>query len=490
MEEKIFFEQNDLKVCKKLSKILIYCIIVYPLLFILSAIGIFRTGYTSLTILTCVGVVAMISPTIGFKMNLSTQALKYVSVLAVSITVAAMGTDSTVGIFISYALPLLTSCMYFDKKFTKNICIISYITMIISLFFKYPETRAFVAMSLGFTVEYVVFSLIAVNLAGLTRKMLSALHNSEKVEEVVENCGRTSGELVSVVNNFATVMQDTKEATKRIIEASEQSMSQCDKSLRHVQNSQESFKNMNEITNTILTKSEEMISIANDTNQAMNEYVTLMDDAVSGMRNIETTAVTTGKAIDNLTDCVNEISVFADTISKITSQTNLLALNASIEAARAGENGRGFAVVADQVRVLAEQSKDASSSISGLIENIDTVIQDAKQAISHNQDSVVDGIRIINLAKDKAVGIGQLQLDTREKAKQVYDYSNVSKNHGNEVSAVAIALTEEVQSTLAQTNEISEAAKAQEEISYTLEDAFNKVDQISKDLLAISNQDI
>ena len=47
-----------------------------------------------------------------------------------------------------------------------------------------------------------------------------------------------------------------------------------------------------------------------------------------------------------------------------------ISLNASIEAARAGEAGKGFAVVADEVKKLAYQSKEASTSINNLINNI------------------------------------------------------------------------------------------------------------------------
>ena len=71
---------------------------------------------------------------------------------------------------------------------------------------------------------------------------------------------------------------------------------------------------------------------------------------------------------------VEQIGVLADSILAITGQTNLLALNASIEAARAGEAGKGFAVVAEEIRVLAEQSKDAVANIQAVTENVDNAV--------------------------------------------------------------------------------------------------------------------
>ena len=71
---------------------------------------------------------------------------------------------------------------------------------------------------------------------------------------------------------------------------------------------------------------------------------------------------------------VEQIGVLADSILAITGQTNLLALNASIEAARAGEAGKGFAVVAEEIRVLAEQSKDAVANIQAVTENVNHAV--------------------------------------------------------------------------------------------------------------------
>jgi len=75
---------------------------------------------------------------------------------------------------------------------------------------------------------------------------------------------------------------------------------------------------------------------------------------------------------------VKDIIQIVSAVEAIAEQTNLLALNASIEAARAGEHGRSFAVVADEVRQLAENSKQAVSTINA---NLNVFVSDVNHII-------------------------------------------------------------------------------------------------------------
>lgn len=488
-DEKAFFEKNDWNVCRRVSKILLIFLIVFPILFLMTAIGLWETSYKNITIMAIVGTISILMPTVGMKLGFTIRVMKYVSIISIMIVVAIMGTDITIGINISYGLGLAVSCMYFDKKFTRNLSFIGGCFMLISLFFKYRgRFISFVAFGSGFLCEYIIFSIVMILIAGASRKLLVTLHDTEKVKSVVKNCEEASEGLVQLVSRLTKSVEDTQSANNQIVEAVNLTVSDCNKNIENVQNTNLSIQEMMVTADTIANQSKEMIEIADNTNHAMKEYIKLMEDAVKSMQTISKTANTTEESIDHLNECVKEISEFANTISQITSQTNLLALNASIEAARAGDNGRGFAVVADQVRVLAEQSKNASGNIENLIASIGTVIEEAKQAIVDNQKSVVSGIGIIDNVKNKSEEISQLQSQTKEKAQEVYECSALTKKNSLKVSDKAKEMDRDVRSTLEQTSRITDAARVQAELSATLDESFKKVDEISENLLRISSQ--
>ena len=100
------------------------------------------------------------------------------------------------------------------------------------------------------------------------------------------------------------------------------------------------------------------------------------------IENLVDSAASTSEVMTMLSEQINKISVFLQTIREIADQTNLLALNAAIEAARAGESGRGFAVVADEVRKLAERTTTTTVSIAGLMDEIKKESMNAQSRLS------------------------------------------------------------------------------------------------------------
>jgi hypothetical protein len=102
-----------------------------------------------------------------------------------------------------------------------------------------------------------------------------------------------------------------------------------------------------------------------------------------------------------------DVTRFADDHEAIANRTNLLALNATIEAARAGEAGRGFSVVAQEVKSLAGQARQSSSSFRE--DFLGRLAQGG--LIADELVAEVEGARLIELAQSIIHGVTRSLFD-------------------------------------------------------------------------------
>lgn len=164
----------------------------------------------------------------------------------------------------------------------------------------------------------------------------------------------------------------------------------------------------------------------------------------------------------------------------------MLALNASIEAARAGEHGKGFSVVAEQIRVLAENSKQASASIRSVVDNVLAMLEQVKESNERNIVSVNAGIMRISDARSEAQELGQLQEDSRGKTEQIAQSSSLTQEHGRQVHEMAEQMADLVQNSLNRADSIVEEASNQEKITDKTSETFSGVDQMARRLFELS----
>ena len=335
------------------------------------------------------------------KLGVPVKFMKYVGVLSVGFIVMMLGMNSSVGIYMTYGIALLFSCMYFDKKFTVNISIITYMLLFISNYFRVIDAVAngntapnltFIPYMMGFTIEHVLMSCVFISVAGASRKRLENLHSSEQVAAVVSKCEEVSTKLVTMMDDLAENVQESKATNDTTVSSAQDTSEDCMKSLSHVGSMHGIVTEMVRASESIDESTKNVLVFSGEICQHMDNYVDIIDHAVTDTKVIEQIANLTEKAIKNLETSIMEISGFTDEISLITGQTNLLALNASIEAARAGEQGKGFSVVANEVRVLAEHSKQSNCAITAMISKMFAMLDDVKLSNEQNLASVDAGI--------------------------------------------------------------------------------------------------
>jgi methyl-accepting chemotaxis protein len=154
--------------------------------------------------------------------------------------------------------------------------------------------------------------------------------------------------------------------------------------------------------------------------------------------------------VEELGASAEEIGFVVGTITDISDQVNLLALNATIEAARAGEAGKGFAVVANEIKVLANQTANATRQIEEKVENIKNSTGRTVEEINNVSDvanKVNEIVVIIASAVEEqsvttrniAKNIGQVTLAIDKINDNISQSSSVSKEISMDLTGVTQA---------------------------------------------------
>lgn len=92
-DKKQFFDNNDYIVCKKISKILPFFTLVYPVILLMCVLGVWKTSITNLIVTSIIGIIGTCSPAIAMKLKMP---VKQFSIIGVMFAVCAMGSDHTI----------------------------------------------------------------------------------------------------------------------------------------------------------------------------------------------------------------------------------------------------------------------------------------------------------------------------------------------------------------------------------------------------------
>jgi methyl-accepting chemotaxis protein len=192
-----------------------------------------------------------------------------------------------------------------------------------------------------------------------------------------DEIGRLGVTLNSMVAGLKELAQQNREATNNLGSAIAEIRASTQEQAAGVEEQlaavQETAATVDEITHAgsqVTKRAQEVIASAQATAQTSADGMRAVDETSRAMDGIREQAELVAQNIVSLSEKTQAIGDIISSVNDISERSHLLALNAAIEAAAAGENGRSFAVVASEMKVLADQAKDATNQVRGILSDV------------------------------------------------------------------------------------------------------------------------
>ncbi len=289
------------------------------------------------------------------------------------------------------------------------------------------------------------------SIASVFNNMVKKLREmTAQVKETADNIAVTTTEIT------ATTLQQTNGAHEQSI-AITQTTATIDE-LRQIAAQNEAK------AKSVLASSQETFEISQVGQKAVN-------DCIDSMINIKEKVELIAENILALSEKSQEIGKIISSVKDIAEQSNLLALNASIEAARAGESGKGFAVVAMEVKNLAEQSRQATTQVKRILNDIQKATNSAVMVTEEGSRGVDKGVHQVSQAGSTINQLSQSIMNSSQISQEILVSANKQSLSIDQIldaiqniKQVSIESLSGTQQTMAAAENLSTLAKNMEDL--------------------------
>lgn len=243
----------------------------------------------------------------------------------------------------------------------------------------------------------------------------------DSLVNVLKNTKQSAAEVDAVSNELASSVEETTKSIEHVVNSISSIAKDSEQTQLRIQSNTDVINNVQTDIHQIEERLNDVIELAGQNYKHSEEGSLTVTENLTQMKNITESVQLSNEQVVTLVEKTNTIDQVLKTISDISAQTNLLALNAAIEAARAGEHGKGFAVVADEVRKLAEQSLEATKSISTIVQEIKVDGENTVLVMNNVRKETFEGLKKSELTAEKFDTIMTVTLAIAPKMQGVTD---------------------------------------------------------------------
>jgi methyl-accepting chemotaxis protein len=280
-----------------------------------------------------------------------------------------------------------------------------------------------------------------------------------------DEIGLLGGNLNRMVEGLKELARRNREATENLNAAAAEIRASTQEQAASVEEQlaavQETAATVDEITHSgaqIGKRAQEVIATAQATAQTSQEGLRAVEETARSMTAIGDQAEAVAENIVALSEKTQAIGDIIATVNDISERSHLLALNAAIEAAAAGENGRSFAVVASEMKMLADQAKDATSQVRSILGDIQRGINASVMLTEEAVKRVAAGRERIDVTQRTITEISGRVQEGVQTFQQIVASTNQQQLGIEQVMGALQNIRQASQQTAAGTRQLDEAA--------------------------------
>ncbi|MEX6504026.1 methyl-accepting chemotaxis protein [Pseudomonas zhanjiangensis] len=194
-----------------------------------------------------------------------------------------------------------------------------------------------------------------------------------------------------------------------------------------------------------------------------------VEEALKGMEQIREQMQAVAESIMRLGEQSQAIGEIVASVSDLAEQSNLLGVNASIEAMKAGDTGKGFSVVAQEVKHLAEQSKQATAQVRGILGEIQKAMTKAVLLAEQGSKAVENGYARAQSSGEAIRALDGSIAESSEMALQIAATSQQQMVGMDQVASAMSSIREASQSNVSGTRQMDQATRSLHELGVKLQ---------------------
>lgn len=424
-----------------------------------------------------------------YKKNPDSELIKHVIGVGYGIFYLAICAISDQQLVFTYAFPMvIVIAIYCDIKFAVTV---ASGTMLISTIHAVNcairggfsnEAIAALEIQIAATALVGIYTIIANKfIVDFTSAQMKEINSSnEMTEKMLDSIVEVANTLADEVTIVSEKLVKLEESSEETLSSMKEVQSGADESAQAVENQLHKTEEISGQIESVTLASENIGTSVDSSINAISEGKNSIGILIKQAKASEEAAYGAVKEVEELKSSTDKMESIVELISSVASQTSLLALNASIEAARAGEAGRGFAVVATEISSLASQTQSATEDINNLISNIAAEMTEVASAITN----LVDSNRLQNESAKTAA----------ENFEKIVTNSDDIKKNSKQLSKIVDLLektNQEIVESIQTISAITEEVTAHSSTTYEITEGNREVVKDVKDIVEemISNSD-